>query len=169
MGLFGKDRPEPSEAPVRSGAPETQGKAEPSTTILGKGCRFEGRLSGADDVLILGQFKGEIDLKSDLNVGPGGVVEADIKSRNALISGRVVGKVAAQHKVEIDPRGTLLGSIQAPKLVVAEGAQFKGDVDMASAENARRVESGRVESGRADSGAVPPELRDRGNMKPAKA
>jgi cytoskeletal protein CcmA (bactofilin family) len=169
VALFGKERPEPPLA-VSSRAPGAEAKAAaaPSSTVLGKGCRFEGRLTGSDDVVILGHFKGEIDLKSDLRVGEGGSVEADVKSRNIWVSGRVVGKVTAQQKVELDPRGTLLGSIQSPKLVVAEGAQFKGDVDMSGAESAKRAEAGRPSE--APSAAPPSaELRDRADLKPAKA
>ena len=69
-------------------------------------------------------------MTKNLNVGPSGVIEADVEAENINIGGSVQGNLIAQNKVEIIASGKMVGDIKAPRVVVAEGAHFKGNVDM---------------------------------------
>ena len=69
-------------------------------------------------------------LESHVTVGPGGKVQGDIVAKSVRIGGRVVGNVQGHEKVEILPSGRLEGDVAAPRVVLAEGAFFKGKVEM---------------------------------------
>jgi len=69
-------------------------------------------------------------LQENLHVENGGVVEADIETQTITISGQVTGNVAAKQKVEIRADGKMVGDIKAPRITIADGATFKGNVDM---------------------------------------
>lgn len=98
--------------------------------MIGPNTKIQGELSGDEDVVVDGRVEGKIFLKKQLTVGPAGQVHADVQARNVLIAGKVVGNVSAEDKVEILATGTLDGNIHAAKIVIAEGAQFKGSVEM---------------------------------------
>ncbi len=101
-----------------------------SVTTIGKGITIKGELVGDEDVKIEGRVIGKILLERNLIVGQAGVVEADVQAENINIGGKVTGNLVAQNRVEIVASGTMMGDIKAPKVIVAEGAHFKGNVDM---------------------------------------
>ena len=59
-----------------------------------------------------------------------GVVEADIETQNVEIAGRVTGNIAATDKVELKSDCRVVGDVKAPRILIADGASFKGNVDM---------------------------------------
>jgi cytoskeletal protein CcmA (bactofilin family) len=99
-------------------------------TIIGQEITIKGELLGDGDVTLEGRVEGKIVLKKNLIVGEKGHVEADVHASTVTISGKVIGNVFAESKVEIVATGFLEGNIHAPKIVIAEGAHFKGSVDM---------------------------------------
>jgi len=99
-------------------------------TIIGQEITIKGELLGDGDVTLEGRVEGKIILKKNLVVGEKGHVEADIHAATVTISGKVFGNVYSENKVEIVATGFLEGNIHAPKIVIAEGAHFKGSVDM---------------------------------------
>jgi|GEM_PF-193248 len=99
-------------------------------TIIGQEITIKGELLGDGDVTLEGRVEGKIILKKNLVVGEKGHVEGDIHGATVTISGKVAGNVFAESKVEIVATGFLEGNIHAPKIVIAEGAHFKGSVDM---------------------------------------
>lgn len=126
MALFGKD-PEPQRTPVRS---EPASISSPS--VIGKKLIIDGRISGTEGLTVEGQVKGEIDLESDLRIGPGARIEAKVHARNVTVEGSLVGDVSADARVELTPSANVDGNITAPKIVVSEGAIFKGAVNMSA-------------------------------------
>jgi len=118
--------PRQPSSPPSSSPPRREG----GFTTIGKGITIKGELFGAEDVKIEGRIEGKIKLERNLVVGQAGVVEADVEADNINIGGKVTGNIAAQNKVEIVASGTMIGDIKAPKVIVAEGAHFKGNVDM---------------------------------------
>ena len=98
--------------------------------MIGKGISVKGELSGDEDVKVEGRVEGKIQLTKNLFVGQTGVVEADVEAENINIGGTVTGNLMAQNRVEIVASGKMTGDIKAPRVVVAEGAHFKGNVDM---------------------------------------
>lgn len=104
--------------------------AETHETIIGSGITIKGEFLGEEDVKIEGRVEGKIRVSKNLLVGQSGTIEADIEAENVNIGGTVTGNVVAQSKVEIFASGKMMGDIKAPRVVVAEGAHFKGNVDM---------------------------------------
>lgn len=105
-------------------------KETSGVTVIGKGIIVKGELSGDEDVKIEGRVEGKILLTKNLLVGQAGVIEADVEAENINIGGTVTGNIKAQNRVEIVSSGKMMGDIQAPRVIVAEGAHFKGNVDM---------------------------------------
>ena len=65
-----------------------------------------------------------------MHVENSGTVEADIETENVVISGNVTGNISAGDKVELKSDGRMVGDIKAPRILIADGAVFKGNVDM---------------------------------------
>jgi cytoskeletal protein CcmA (bactofilin family) len=101
-------------------------------THVAAGSRVEGRLTGATELLIEGEVEGEIQVESAVMIGTDGVVRGPISAQVVRVGGRVIGDVQALDRVEVAPSGSLEGDIAAPRVVIAEGAFFKGRIDMRS-------------------------------------
>ncbi len=99
-------------------------------TIIGKTIKIEGEVKSDEDVIIEGKVSGKVEVGKTLTIGKHGYVNAEISARIVRILGKVEGDVKAIYKVEIVPEGKLYGNIKAPKIVIAEGALFKGSVEM---------------------------------------
>lgn len=101
-----------------------------ANTIIGSSIVIDGEISGDEDLVIQGTVKGKIALKESLFVEASGVVEADIEVQNVEIGGRVTGNIAATDKVELKADCRMVGDVRAPRILIADGASFKGNVDM---------------------------------------
>ncbi len=101
-----------------------------ANTIIGSSIVIDGEISGEEDLVIRGTVKGKIILKENLMVENSGVVEADIQTTNVTISGQVTGNIQASEKVELRADGRMVGDIKSPRILIADGATFKGNVDM---------------------------------------
>ena len=142
MGFFGSKTParpegeripQPSDTPKPAAAPAPAAfktPAEVKTAVIGPNIRIQGELSGDEDLVVEGRVEGKISVSKGLRIGPQAQVNAEVKAHHVTIAGRVVGNVTATDKVETLPSGVLEGNIRAPKIAIAEGAQFKGSVDM---------------------------------------
>jgi len=102
----------------------------PGKTIIGKTIIIEGEIEGAEDLVVQGTVKGSIVLKENLSVEPSGLVEADVQTQNVDVAGEIKGDITATNKVEIKKEGKMIGDIRAPRILIADGALFKGSVDM---------------------------------------
>lgn len=89
-------------------------------------------MTGSEPILIEGTVRGKINLTADLRVGTKARVEATVHARNVTVEGKLTGDVSADDRVELVASATVDGNIKAPKIVVAEGAKFRGSVDMGS-------------------------------------
>jgi cytoskeletal protein CcmA (bactofilin family) len=145
MALFSKDPLPPTTRPQTSGSLP----AMPGGTLVGPNIIIDGTISGSEPVLIEGTIRGKVNLSSDLRVGTKARVEATIHARNVIVEGKVTGDISADDRVELVASATVDGNIKAPKIVVAEGAKFRGAVDMGSARPRDNEESqhGRREPG----------------------
>jgi len=101
-----------------------------ANTVIGSSLIIDGEISGDEDLVIQGTVKGKISLKESLFVESSGVVEADIETQNVEIAGKVTGNIAATDKVELKSDCRVVGDIKAPRILIADGASFKGNVDM---------------------------------------
>ena len=101
-----------------------------ANNIIGRSIVIDGEISGDEDLVVQGTVKGRISLKQSLYVEASGEVEADIETQNVEVSGSVTGNIRASDKVEIKADGRMVGDIKAPRILIADGATFKGNVDM---------------------------------------
>ncbi len=101
-----------------------------TNTVIGSSIVISGDISSDADMVIEGSVNGRVQIKGDLYVGSTAVVEADIDTRNVEIAGSVQGNISARQKVEIATGGRAIGDVRAERILIADGAVFKGNVDM---------------------------------------
>jgi cytoskeletal protein CcmA (bactofilin family) len=106
----------------------------PDATIIGPSILINGKLSGDEDLTVRGRVEGELSLTKTLIVEPSGIVKANVQVRNAIISGVVVGNISATESVELTREGRMVGDINSPRVIIVDGASFRGRVDMGNAE-----------------------------------
>ena len=98
---------------------------------IGKSVIIKGELSGSEDLTIEGHVEGKIDLKGNvLTIGPNGKIKAEVFAKAVVVLGEVTGNVTASEKVDIRDNGSVDGDIASPRVAIAEGAHFRGSVDM---------------------------------------
>lgn len=124
MALFSKETPPPKNNITKTEAPG------PGVAFLGPNIVLDGNLTGNEDFLIEGKVKGKVSLDSDLRIGANARVDATVHARNVTIEGTLIGDVSADNRVELINGSNVEGNIKAPKIVVSEGARFRGTVDM---------------------------------------
>ena len=91
------------------------------------GAEFRGELTFKGSFRIDGYFNGIVDADSTLIVGENGKVEGEIKVKRLINYGEIRGTIQAKERVEISSRGRVYGTINAPKLVIEEGAYLEAD------------------------------------------
>jgi cytoskeletal protein CcmA (bactofilin family) len=98
---------------------------------IGKSVVIKGELTGSEDLTIEGQVDGKIELKDHtLTVGPNGKIKAQLFAKSVIVLGEVNGNVTASDKVDIRDGGSVDGDLVSPRIAIAEGAHFRGSVDM---------------------------------------
>lgn len=98
---------------------------------IGKSVVIKGELSGSEDLTIEGQVEGKIELKENvLTIGTNGKIKAQVFAKTVIVLGEVVGNISASEKVDIRDNGSVDGDITSPKVAIAEGAHFRGAIDM---------------------------------------
>ncbi len=150
MGIFGKTDSKPTEAPrppaapspVFTPAPAPAARSAPApapvavlstaapTCVIGVKTKIKGEITGDENVTVDGQVEGTIRITRDLRVGPGGMVKATVSAQSVAVAGELVGDCHATQRVQIEASGRLTGNIRAPRVVIVEGATFRGNSDM---------------------------------------
>ena len=108
-----------------------------TSTIVGQSIVISGNLEGDEDLTVQGRIEGSINLTKTLIVEPSGAVKAEVSVNNAIVSGVFVGNLTATDSVEITESGRMVGDINAPRVIIVEGALFKGKMDMGNLEMPR--------------------------------
>jgi cytoskeletal protein CcmA (bactofilin family) len=124
-----------STAPTIAGAPmprqESSQQMEKDIVNIGKSVVIKGELMGSEDLTIEGHVEGTIQLRDHvLTIGPNGRIKAQIFAKSVIVLGEVHGNVSANDKVDIRENGSVDGDLIAPRVAIAEGAHFRGSVDM---------------------------------------
>jgi len=148
MGIFGKNDssrpPEPpptrpvapvlhASAPAAHAAPPVAPAVQRSgPCVIGSKVQLKGELHGAEAVLVEGTVEGSIRLTAELRIAPGGTVKADVSAHTVVVAGEVVGDCQATERVVLESTDRLVGNIRAPRIVIAEGASFRGTSDMSA-------------------------------------
>ena len=98
---------------------------------IGKSVVIKGELNGSEDLTIEGHVEGTIQLREHvLTIGPNGKIKAQVFAKSVIVLGEVSGNVTASDKVDIRDNGSVDGDLIAPRVAIAEGAHFRGSVDM---------------------------------------
>lgn len=98
---------------------------------IGKSIIVKGELNGSEDLTIEGQVEGKIELRDNvLTIGPNGKIKAQVFAKSVVVLGSVIGNVTASEKVDLRDNGSVEGDIVSPRVAIAEGAHFRGSVDM---------------------------------------
>lgn len=121
------------EEPRAFSAPSSDQDFSKKTVFIGQSIHIKGELTGNEDLTIEGKVEGNIELKDhNLIIGANGSIKAELFAKNITIMGEVNGNVYAEERVEVTTSGKLNGNIIAPRVVIEDGARFKGSVEMES-------------------------------------
>ncbi len=110
---------------------EASHNPEKDIVNIGKSVVIKGELNGSEDLTIEGHVEGTIQLRDHvLTIGPNGKIKAQVFAKSVIVLGEVTGNVTANEKVDIRDNGSVDGDIVSPRVAIAEGAHFRGSVDM---------------------------------------
>ena len=120
-----------SSTPLRSAEPDT---ARGAATI-GKAVKVNGQIASQEDLYVDGDVEGTIELVNHkLTIGPNGKVHAAVKAREVVVLGAIQGNVDASDKLEIRKDAKLVGDIKTARIIIEDGAYFKGSIDIVKPE-----------------------------------
>ncbi len=98
---------------------------------IGKRVVIKGELCGTEDLTIEGQVEGKIELRQNvLTIGPNARIKAQVDARAIVIEGHVTGDITASERIDIRANGSVDGDLVAPRVAIADGAHFRGSIDM---------------------------------------
>ena len=120
-------RLEATPAPQRPARPVASGER----AAIGRSITIRGDVTGDEDLLIQGRVDGSVSLREHaITVGPDGVVKASIVGRVVSIEGRVEGNISADEQIVLRSSAWVQGDVSAPRVVLEDGAKFRGGVEM---------------------------------------
>ena len=149
MAIFGKQRQEKEgggyEPPrqhisIPGSDARTTGQRN---SVVGKSLFIKGNLFSDEEIFIQGKIEGKLHSQHRVVIEKSGLVNADIEAREIIIKGTVNGNVTGSFKVEIVPEGVLNGNILSQRVKLADGAVFKGSIDMTTKENSDKRDEDR--------------------------
>ena len=103
-----------------------------TTTVIGPSIIIKGKLRSAEDLVVKGRIEAAITSTKALIIENSGIVKANVEVKSIRISGILVGNIVAEERVEIASDGRVVGDIYAPRILISDGAAFKGKIDMES-------------------------------------
>jgi cytoskeletal protein CcmA (bactofilin family) len=118
------------------------GRFEPETRAgsasIGKAVKVVGQIFSKEDLYVDGDLEGTVEaLEHKLTIGPNGTVKATVKAREVVALGTIQGNVEAAEKIEIRKDAKLTGDIRTARIIIEDGAYFKGSIDIVKPEPAR--------------------------------
>ena len=135
-------QPVPPQVTSTSNSASREENSANQNVIIGKSIVVKGELHGSEDLTIEGQVEGKITLKQHaLRIGTHGRIRAQVFAKSVVVLGEIVGNIEATEKVAISNAGTVDGDIKAPRVAIAEGAKFRGSIDMQQGQQANRTRS----------------------------
>jgi cytoskeletal protein CcmA (bactofilin family) len=112
-------------------APKSSDPYKADVGHIGKSVQIRGELTGSEDLYLDGEVEGTIDLRDhSLIIGPNGKIKASITARDLVVHGKVEGNITAAGRVELRKSCTLVGDVSTQRIVIEDGAFFKGAIDI---------------------------------------
>ncbi len=103
---------------------------------IGKSVVIKGELNGSEDLTIEGQVEGKIELRQNiLTIGPNGRINAQVFAKTIVVQGVVHGNITASERIDIRDNGSVDGDLASPRVSIADGAHFRGKIDMQKAKS----------------------------------
>ena len=139
MAMFDKKKPEEPQAAASAPQPASPPSAPASSPSRGSGSQavigatieVKGDISGNENLIIEGSVEGSVTLdKHDLTIGESAKVHANVSAKVVRIDGEVVGDVRGIEKVVMSKVGRMQGNLSAPRVVIEDGAKFRGSIEM---------------------------------------
>ncbi len=134
MGIFGReDQTEIGKTPAGTELqhrPKHVAAAGAPSTVIATSAHVEGEIKGTGDIRIEGGLKGSIDSTASLLIAETGQVEGEFKAETVIVAGKVNGNIRADQKIELAASADMHGNLNAPRITIAEGATFEGQVVM---------------------------------------
>ena len=120
-----------SNAPVGRFEPESRG----GSASIGKAVKIVGQIFSKEDLYVDGELEGTVEaLEHKLTIGPNGTLKAGVKAREVVALGSIQGNVEAADKIEIRKDARLVGDIRTARIIIEDGAYFKGSIDIVKPE-----------------------------------
>ena len=133
--------PPPAAAPVPAARVDDARPSGRDVVNIGKSVVIKGELNGSEDLTVEGNVEGRVELRDHvLTIGPNGRIKAEVFAKAVIVLGEITGNVTASEKVDIRDKGSVDGDIVAPRVAIAEGAHFRGSVDMQRAGGGKSVQ-----------------------------
>jgi cytoskeletal protein CcmA (bactofilin family) len=127
--------PVPSMSPARF-EPENRG----AIATIGKAVKIVGQIFSREDLYVDGEVEGTLEaIEHKLTIGPHGTVKATVKAREVAVLGSIGGNVEATEKIEIRKDAKLVGDIKTARIIIEDGAYFKGSIDIVKQEPVKPV------------------------------
>lgn len=125
-------------APVRTYDPPSPA----GSATIGKAVMIKGQIFSREDLVIDGEVEGTVEAHEHrVTVGPNGKVQAGVKAREIVVLGSIHGNVEATEKIDIRKDARLVGDIKTARIVIEDGAYFKGSIDIVKSEPKRENKS----------------------------
>lgn len=129
-----KEAPAVSSTPIGRFEPESRG----GMATIGKAVKVVGQIFSKEDLYVDGDLEGTVELlEHKLTIGPNGTVHASVKAREVIALGTIQGNVEAADRIEIRKDARLVGDIKTARIIIEDGAYFKGSIDIVKPEPAR--------------------------------
>src|SRR6266853_433591 len=129
-----KEAPPLSSMPFKTPEPDSsRGQAS-----IGKAVKINGQIYSKEDLYVDGDVEGTIELQEHrLTIGPNGKVHSSVKAREVVVLGNIQGNVEASDKLEVRKDARLVGDIKTARIIIEDGAYFKGSIDIVKPEPAK--------------------------------
>jgi cytoskeletal protein CcmA (bactofilin family) len=129
-----------SSMPMNRFEPDTRGSGNQAT--IGKAVKIIGQIYSKEDLYVDGDLEGTVEaLEHRLTIGPNGMLHAAVKAREVVALGTIQGNVEATERIEIRKDAKLVGDIKTARIIIEDGAYFKGSIDIVKPEPAKQPKS----------------------------
>lgn len=126
---------------------------------IGKAVKINGQILSKEDLYIDGDVEGTVELMDcKLTIGPNGRVQAGIRAREVIVLGAIQGNVEATDRIDIRKEAKLIGDIKTARIVIEDGAYFKGSIDIVKVETKKEPASPPIVTTPASVSAAAPPL-----------
>jgi cytoskeletal protein CcmA (bactofilin family) len=118
-------------APMEPNYPSTNASSSTSTARLGGSLHVKGEITGNEDLHIDGSVEGLVHLEDrKLTVGASAKLTADVIAREVVVYGNVKGNLRARDRIEIKKDGSVIGDLTTARIMIEDGAYFKGSIEI---------------------------------------